>query len=123
MKENCDNCNTDYEYVAESCTLNLFIEDPDCNHVETKCPHCGTVERVYCHADAFLHVMNQLGAGVSLHPRATDDLKRKASTAWQGHEEQSVVEEVEAPSDLPEAPKEMVRQLYDDLRNWRGEAL
>lgn len=116
MKENCANCNTDYEYDKDSCQLNLFIEDPACNHIATKCPHCGQDERVYAHAETFLHVMNELGAGLSLHARADDDLKKRAELTWTS--EEGPTDEVEP--ELPELPVAWRVALYDDLRNWKG---
>lgn len=120
MHENCNHCNTDYEYDASSCTLNLFIENPECNHIETTCPHCGQVERVYAHADTFLHVMHELEAGVSLHARADEKLQAAATACWASV---AASEEPPALDELPAAPKQLLRELYDDLRNWRGEPI
>jgi hypothetical protein len=106
--------------------MHLYIEDADCNHITTTCTHCGAKERIYAHAHHFLGVMNELGAGVSLHAEADDALRRLAKATWDAHDGREATEAEESEDvvpELPEAPKAFLRELYDDLRNWRGEAI
>lgn len=114
--ENCDNCHTDYDFTTENATLNVFIEDYQANFIEAKCPHCGTVERIYAGADAIMHIVASACVGFALHARADDETLERAANAWNTKADQ---EEESWPA-LPEAPKHLLRELYDDLRNWKG---
>lgn len=120
MHENCDACNKDYTLGQDNTVLNLYIEDPVCNHAAATCTHCGAVERIYASADSFLHMMSEIKVGLSLHPRADDELKSRASQTWESVTPEVTKEDEPVEPDLPELPNAWRVQLYDDLRNWRG---
>lgn len=117
MTETCLACQKEYSYDRTTCTMNLYIENPECNHIATKCTHCGGPERIYAGPDHFLGVMHALEAGVSLHARAEPWLIEAAQACWSAQKDKG------APDELPELPKQFLRELYDDLRNWRGEEI
>lgn len=119
MRENCDNCSKDYELSKANTALNLYIEDPACNHAAATCPHCGAVERIYATADSFLHIMSEIQVGLSLHPRADDELKSRAAKTWETVTPDAAKED-EAVDELPDLPSQVRRELYDDFRNWKG---
>ena len=80
MHENCDSCKRDYEFTPESAQLNIFIEDPLCNHIMATCPHCGNKERIFVSADSLTHVVQECRLGFSLQPRADDKLQASAAS-------------------------------------------
>ena len=112
--EQCDNCRFEYDFSPEVATLNLFINDPVCNYIMAVCPQCHVNTRIFLTGDAIVHILTECKLGMQLAPSATDDLKAAAA---------SMYGEADIADELPAAPKWMLRELYDDLREWKGEPL
>jgi hypothetical protein len=97
LHENCNTCGQDYEITSDTACLNLFIADPACNHIEAHCS-CGATEVIYVGADAFLHVMQTCKLGVSLYPRASEELQARAAATWSSRSEPTAPAWVELPT-------------------------
>lgn len=113
--ENCDTCNTDYDFTKENATLHLYLEDVEANFIEAICPNCKGTERMYATADTILHLIQTACMNLAIHARADETELERAANAWNQKEDS------EALPELPELPVAWRVQLYDDLRNWRGE--
>lgn len=110
MSEQCDSCGEAYDFSPANARLFLFIEDPQCNYVEAKCPK-GHSERSYVKPDGATRVLGANHLHITLAARATEQLRTLAADAW--------ARQTAAVREVP-VPREWMTELYDDLRNWKG---
>lgn len=119
MHENCDSCHKDYAFTKDTARLVLFLNYLRASHVEAKCPNCGAKEIIYLTTQSFLHVLEECKLGIAFGLEPTDERREACDATWG---EEAKEDEIEPPKEIS-VPHWMLRELFDDLRNWRGEPL
>lgn len=47
LYDDCLNCDERYVMSEYNAFLNIYINDPQCSHIQTQCPHCNQVSRIF----------------------------------------------------------------------------
>lgn len=117
MNENCAACKSDYEVTPENAGLVMFLGYPPASHIVATCTHCQRVEVIYVSSSVMVKLAAD-GEGqfpLTLRDQPTQDRRSAADAAWARlTPSRDEVEEVLV--ELPQAPRDWVRQLHDDLR-------
>lgn len=118
--ENCGKCNRDYNLTPETAEVRIHIDDPICNHIIAECTHCHHKEVIYAAQAALLRVLGSVPLPVVL-AEATPELKARAAATW-GSVSEATPDPNEAPPPEVPIPRDWLRQLHDDLREFGGQA-
>lgn len=116
MHENCDTCHVDYTITAKNTKVFLFLEDAEANHLEATCPN-GHVEIIFLTVAGFFRIMSETKLNVTFGEAPTEEFKARAHAVWHG-----VKDELDDPERDVHIPREWLRQLYDDMRVFGGQA-
>ena len=119
--DECSQCGWQYKFQRGSCDVYVFIEHPQCNHVDAVCPKCGYKTRIYISSDAVLHFLEVRKLKLCIGPRASEELQEEADSMWEQALAQDTPEGVER--DLDEVPEDLLRELHDDLRRFGEEGM
>lgn len=116
----CDTCSSPYTISAANAKLFCFLEYPRANHVEVVCPN-GHTENIFLASDGFMHVLNLCKTGVVFALLPSDEFKAECDSAL-GLDELVYTNESAPVERVVEAdpPHWMLRELYDDLRNYEN---
>jgi hypothetical protein len=119
MNENCASCKTDYEVTPQNAGLVVFLGYPPASHLVATCTHCELVEVIYVTTKVLLQLATGEGQfPITLRDQPTDDRRAAADAAW-SRLGSNLSDGVGAMAlDLPEPPRDWVRQLHDDLREF-----
>jgi len=115
MHENCDTCSTDYDITPNNAHLVLFLDYLKASHVEAVCSN-GHTEIIYVTSQSFLRILAEAHLSVAFGLIPTDERKAACDATW---ETLAPKEEDEVPKE-PDPPHWMLRELFDDLRNYEG---
>lgn len=116
--DTCDGCGNEYEIDGVKDVLWLYINNPECNHVQALCPHCGATSRLYIEPVTLLWVMGQAKLPLSLGVEAPKEMQEKVAE-W---EETIPYVPVDMPiEELPDLTSPQFRQLGDDIRKLERE--
>lgn len=103
----CSNpeCPAQYELTGENAAVFVFTRHPDCNHLDTTCPECGTTQYVFL-VDEGIEPLLQSGLPLRLIALPPSPQFQALADAWW-----------DRPTPAPPAPpRDALRSLYDDLR-------
>ncbi len=87
MQFTCDRCDSGYEATAHNAVANLFLKDSRCNHIETRCTHCGNKEVIFLGARQITLIIRDEQVPVAVEAEATPNLRVRAERAWAAAEE------------------------------------
>lgn len=118
MNENCASCKQDYDVTPRNGGVMLFLDYEPANHVLARCPHCEAVEVIYLRSSAVVELLTTGAFPLVVQDKPTQERRAAADSCWARFAAASAPESSKAWTELPEAPREWVRQLHDDLRNW-----
>jgi hypothetical protein len=119
MNESCAACGGEYEVTPDNAGLVMFLGYPAASHVVATCTHCQGVEVIYL-SSADLVKLAAEGEGqfpLTLRDQPTDDRRAAADAAW-AQVAASPSDDDDLVLELPEAPRDWMRQLHDDLRRF-----
>jgi nitrate/TMAO reductase-like tetraheme cytochrome c subunit len=118
MNENCGACKQDYEITPANGQVVLYLNYSRANHVLATCPNCEAVEVIYLKPTAVMEILKLGQFQLAVGDKPNDDRRHAAEACWARFEGSDSESEPKAWDELPVAPREWVRQLHDDLRNW-----
>ncbi|WP_270889500.1 hypothetical protein [Pedococcus sp. 5OH_020] len=119
MNENCATCHHDYEVTPQNGGIVLFLDYERANHVLASCPNCKAVEVIYLRSAAVVELLSRAQFPLVVQDKPTAERREAADSCWGRFESVHAQDERrKAWDELPEAPREWVRQLHDDLRSW-----
>jgi hypothetical protein len=109
--DNCMHCQKDYPVIEENACLQIFLKNPECNYVQSICPHCDGHTRMFAVVDTICSFLNELS--IFVYAEAPDNIK----ASWR------IVNRVpeaaiEALAELPDLPPQLRRELYDYFRDF-----
>jgi hypothetical protein len=120
VNESCAACKTEYEITPQNAGLVMFLGYPPASHVVATCSNCQRVEVIYVSSK----VMVELAAAgdgqfpLTLRDQPTEDRRAAADAAWARLTPCPSDEDDDLVLDLPQAPRDWVRRLHDDLREF-----
>jgi hypothetical protein len=120
MIETCAECRQGYEVTPVNSGIVLYLLYPPANHLLATCPHCQSIAVIYMKAAVVMDLIKLGTFSLVVEDNPTPDRRAAADACWrrgtdaQGRSASTLV----AGSDLPEAPREWLRQLHDDLRQF-----
>ena len=120
MNESCSACGAEYEVTPENAGLVMFLGYPPASHVVATCTHCQCVEVIYASSTDLVQLAAE-GEGefpLTLRDQPTDDRRAAADAAWAQFAASPSDQDDDLVLDLPEAPRDWMRQLHDDLREF-----
>ena len=117
IHENCDTCNTDYDITPDNAHLVLFLDYQKASHVEAVCSN-GHTEIIYVTSQSFLRILAEAHLSVAFGLVPTDERKAACDATWEALSPKDE-DEVEEPKE-PDPPHWMLRELFDDLRDYEG---
>lgn len=120
MNESCPACGAEYEVTPENAGLVMFLGYPPASHVVATCPRCQCVEVIYVSSTDLVKLAAE-GEGqfpLTLRDQPTDDRRASADAAWAQVAASASDQDDDLVPDLPEAPRDWMRQLHDDLREF-----
>lgn len=130
--DNCDGCGQDYDFDKERDVLCLYLNYPECNHVEATCPHCGRSTRIFLVPEGVINLLTEIHLNLRMVAEPPEELLESAQKIWAEELRQGETpfrrptrrrrnrrSQPKQPS--PEPPREWITQLYDDLRHFGGE--
>lgn len=120
MQENCAACKNEYQVTPQNAGLVMFLGYPPASHVVATCTHCQRVEVIYVSSSVLVELAAE-GDGqfpLTLRDQPTEDRRAAADAAWARVAPRRPDPCVEVVLDLPQAPRDWVRQLHDDLREF-----
>jgi hypothetical protein len=120
MNESCAACKTDYEVTPQNAGLVMFLGYPPASHIVATCTHCQRVEVIYVSSTVLVKLAAE-GEGqfpLTLRDQPTDDRRAAADAAWARVATSQLDADEDLVLDLPEAPRDWMRQLHDDLREF-----
>jgi len=101
--------------TPDNAHLVLFLDYQKASHVEAKCLN-GHTEIIYVTTQVFLHILAEAHLSVAFGLVPTDERKAACDATWGAL---APKEEDEVPKE-PDPPHWMLRELFDDLRNYEG---
>jgi hypothetical protein len=133
--DNCDECGRDYDFSPERDVMQIFLKNPECDHVLAICPHCSGTTRIYVIPQVVVGLIEQLKLPIRIFADTPPEIMRMVAELLEidmaegpasQPEEDTVWLNRQAPSDepeteLPEPPRDWLMSLYDDLRHLGGE--
>jgi len=120
MHENCDTCSTDYDITPDNAHLVLFLDYLKASHIEAVCPN-GHTEIIYVTTQTFLQIRSATSLSIALGLMPSDERKAACDATWEALSPKD--DDTDVTISEPDPPHWMLRELYDDMRNWRGEPL
>ena len=121
MQENCAACKSEYDVTPHNAGLVMFLGYPPASHVVATCTQCQRVEVIYVSSKVMVELA-AAGEGqfpLTLRDQPTLDRRAAADAAWARLAPARSDEVEEEPVlELPQAPREWVRRLHDDLREF-----
>lgn len=120
MNESCAACRAEYEVTPENAGLVIFLGYPPASHVVATCTHCQWVEVIYVSSTDLVKLAAE-GEGqfpLTLRDQPTADGRAAADAAWAQVAASPSDHDDDLVLDLPEAPRDWMRQLHDDLREF-----
>src|SRR4051794_30032451 len=78
----CEGCGTAYRPAEETAVARLYVKDSRCNHIETRCSHCGVTEVIYLGPNRIQEVLRAHRLPVSVFAEASARLRVRAENAW-----------------------------------------
>jgi hypothetical protein len=120
MNESCEACGTEYEVTPQNADLVMFLGYPPASHIVATCTHCQQVEVIYVSSTDLVKLAAE-GDGqfpLTLRDKPTDYHRAAADAAWARNAASRSDQDEDLVLDLPEAPRDWMRQLYDDLREF-----
>lgn len=124
MHDNCNSCGTDYDFDKEHDTLCLFIKNPECNHVLAVCPVCEATCRIFIIPEVVAQVLT-LKLPLRVYCDTPDDVMNMVAELLgieMAEEADTLYHESGTSYGLPEPPRDWLRDLYDDMREFGGES-
>jgi hypothetical protein len=107
IHDSCDSCGQDYEFVKGRDVMVIYLTAARYNHIQATCPCCSNVAHVYLGIEAILCAIQQCQLEIHLYADVHTEIA----------EERETIDEVASASAV-EPPREWLRELYDDLRNF-----
>jgi hypothetical protein len=95
MQFTCDRCHGDYDAAARNAVANLFLKDSRCNHIETRCTHCGNKEVIFLGARQISTIVRDEQVRPVVEAEATPNLRVRAEKAWAAAEDKEPTPEPE----------------------------
>jgi hypothetical protein len=120
MNESCAACGTEYEVTPENAGLVMFLGYPPASHIVATCTHCERVEVIYLSSTDLVRLAAE-GEGqfpLTLRDQPNDQRRAAADAAWALMAASRSDEDEDLVLELPEAPRDWMRQLHDDLREF-----
>ena|ERR1035437_5887949 len=119
MHENCDTCSTDYDFAPDNAQLIMFLNYMKATHVAAKCPN-GHIETIYITAESFLHILQECHLPVAFGWDPTPERRASCDAIFAGMEDIVDAEIVPPKTVEVDVPHYMLRDLYDQLRDYEG---
>jgi hypothetical protein len=130
MMENCGACRADYALTAANAGVVVYLGYLPASHVWATCTHCQERETMYCAPATLADLTRDQGFGVVIETEPSAERRTAADAAWGKHRaarRESGADGAPGPADggpgvtvepaeLPELPRQWMRQLHDDLR-------
>lgn len=133
----CENCETEYDFDTAKDRVVIYQLSPYASHIEAVCPACGTVTRIFCTPDGLRDILSRNKLPMQMGKYAPDHILESSHRVWVNtdlepmspmpNEAPPVQREVPTTADVPlpfpnaETPHWMLRELYDQMREWEKE--
>ena len=118
MMETCGSCGGDYSLTSDNAGVVVYLGYLAASHVWATCTHCRARETIYCAPRTLAALTKDQHFGVVIETEPSRQRREAADVAWAKHREPASDEGPmpEPACDLPDLPREWIRQLHDDLR-------
>lgn len=113
----CPVCKKQHDYHAENDSVFIYLEDVACNHVFTRCPSNGEPVRVYISPERIVELIQEIRLVPQIFVQAPQGIRIQAAEFLELHSQESK-QTAQATDDSP--PNELVRELYDNMREFGG---
>jgi hypothetical protein len=110
--DNCMHCQKEYALIPENACLQIFLKNPECNYVQSICPHCDGHTRMFVGMDSVCGFIDSLP--IYVYADATNNIKASQKKVFGEREPEEAAEVME----LPDLPPQLRRELWDFLREF-----
>jgi hypothetical protein len=129
--DNCDECSTDYTFDPQTDIAVIYLTSAYHNHVQVTCPNCQSKATIFLEPVTLLTILGEVTLPLRLRSEVPDEVRQMRHQLddpdpdpdGPTHPAAPALAAVPETADLPEAPREWVQQMLDDLRRFgEGEA-
>ena len=120
MNENCAACGAEYDVTPDNAGLVMFLGYPPASHIVATCTQCHCVETIYVSSTDLIRLAAE-GDGLfplTLRDQPSDAHRAAADAVWAQVAPSLSDLDDDLVLELPEAPRDWMRQLHDDLREF-----